>query len=96
MLKELERVVLTVDLPKHRLRVGDVGVIVLVHGAGYALEVFTVDGKTYDVVTVDADQVRPIGELEIAQVDKSSSLALTGCPCQLNLYSIFDGLSTFP
>jgi hypothetical protein len=68
MLKEHDRVVLTVDFPEYRLKAGDMGVIVFVHGQGegYEIEVFTVDGRTYDVITVDANQIRPIGQLEIA------------------------------
>ena len=68
MLKEHDRVVLTADFPEHRLKAGDIGVIVLTHGPGkgYEIEIFTADGKTYDVITVDADQVRPVSQLEIA------------------------------
>jgi len=68
MLKEHDRVVLTTDFPEYRLKAGDLGVIVLVHGhgKGYEVEIFTVDGQTYDVITVAADQVRPVGQLEIA------------------------------
>ena len=32
MIKEHERVALTVDLPDYHLKVGDVGVIVMIHG----------------------------------------------------------------
>ena len=68
MLKEHDRVVLTADFPEYRLKAGDMGVIVFVHaqGAGYEVEIFTVDGRTYDVITVEAHQIRPIGQLEIA------------------------------
>jgi hypothetical protein len=68
VLKEHDRVVLTADFPEYRLKAGDMGVIVFVHeqGAGYEVEVFTVDGRTYDVITVEAHQIRPVGQLEIA------------------------------
>ncbi|MCZ7541244.1 MAG: DUF4926 domain-containing protein [Anaerolineae bacterium] len=68
MLKEHDRVVLTADFPEHRLKAGDLGVIALVHGQGegYEVEIFTVNGQTYDVITVAAGQVRPVGQLEIA------------------------------
>ncbi len=68
MFKELDRVVLTADFPEYRLKAGDMGVIVMVHrgGAGYEIEAFTVDGKTYDIITVNDHQVRPIGHLDIA------------------------------
>lgn len=62
MIKEHERAVLTVDLPEHRLKKGDMGVVVMIHGEheGYELEIFSADGRTLDVITVDASQVRPV------------------------------------
>jgi hypothetical protein len=67
MINEYDRVVLTVDLPEQGLRAGDVGVVVMVHegGKGYELEIFAVDGHTLDVITVNADQVRPVTEREV-------------------------------
>jgi hypothetical protein len=67
MIKEHERVILTTDLPEYTLKAGDVGVVVLVHnnGEGYEVEVFTVDGHTLDVVTVEADQVRAATSLDV-------------------------------
>jgi len=66
MIKELERVALTVDFPEHHLKAGDVGAVVYVHGEGYEVEFFTLDGKTLDVITVLASQVRPVSSREIA------------------------------
>ena len=62
MLREHEHAVLTTDLPEYGLKAGDVGVVVMVHagGRGYELEIFTVDGRTLDVVTVTAEQVRAL------------------------------------
>jgi hypothetical protein len=70
MLQELEIVVLAVDLPEYGLQAGDMGTIVLVHsgGRGYEIEFTTVTGKTLAVVSVFADQVRPVAEHEIAHV----------------------------
>ncbi len=34
MIAELDAVVLTIDLPEHGLRAGDVGWVVMVHSAG--------------------------------------------------------------
>jgi len=67
MIREHERVVLTVDFPEHGLKAGDVGVVVMVHdgGAGYEIEIFTLDGQTLDVITVEAAQVRPVGPKEV-------------------------------
>jgi uncharacterized protein DUF4926 len=68
MIKELDSVVLTVDLPKHGLKQGDIGTVVLVHrgGEGYEVEFMTLDGETLAVVTLLHSQVRPIGHGEIA------------------------------
>ena len=67
VIQELERVILTVDLPEYQLQAGDVGVVVMIHqdGAGYEVEFFTLDGKTFDVVTVEQSHVRPIQPMEL-------------------------------
>ena len=68
MLKELETVVLTEDLPDHGLKAGDLGTVVLVHGlAGYEVEFTTLDGETLAVVSVFPHQARPVARREIAQ-----------------------------
>lgn len=67
MVNELERVVLTVSVPKEGLEVGDVGTVVHVYRDGKAFEVefTTLDGHTAAVVTVEASHVRPVGRREI-------------------------------
>ncbi len=67
-MKLLDQVVLAEDLPDHRLRAGDIGTVVLTYegGKGYEVEFMTLDGETLAVVTVLADQVRPIAHNEIA------------------------------
>jgi hypothetical protein len=67
-LHEHDPAVLTADLPEHGLQVGDIGTVVLVHGegAGYELEFVTLNGETIAVVSVFAEQVRPIERHEIA------------------------------
>ena len=68
MIKELDTVVLTADLPDHGLKAGDLGTVVLLHGhAGYEVEFMTLDGETLAVVSLTSRQVRPIGRREIAQ-----------------------------
>ncbi|MBE0481684.1 MAG: DUF4926 domain-containing protein [Dehalococcoidia bacterium] len=68
MIRELDTVVLTVDLPEHRLKKGDVGTVVLLHdGAGYEVEFMTLAGERVTVVTLSRSQVRPVGSCEIAQ-----------------------------
>lgn len=65
---ELDLVVLTQELPGEGLRAGDIGTVVLVHqgGAGYEVEFSALGGGTIAVVTLAADDVRPVGDREIA------------------------------
>ena len=66
MIRELDSVVLNVDLPEHGLRRGDVGTVVLEHGdRGYEVEFVTLDGETIAVATLLRDQVRAIQPGEI-------------------------------
>jgi len=68
MIKELDSVVLAVDVPAHRLKAGDVGTIVHAHGGGkgYEVEFVALDGETVAVVTLTTAEFRPIGRREIA------------------------------
>jgi len=68
MIKELDTVVLTEDLPEHGLKRGDLGTVVLVHDPeGYEVEFLTLDGQTFAVVSLFPGQLRPVGRGEIAQ-----------------------------
>ncbi|HXV99477.1 MAG TPA: DUF4926 domain-containing protein [Anaerolineae bacterium] len=69
MIEELERVILTIDLPEQNLKQGDIGTVVLVHqaGQGYEVEFVTLDGETMAAVSLFANQLRPVGRREIAQ-----------------------------
>ena len=68
MIKELDSVVLTTDLPEHGLSAGDIGTAVLVHegGKGCTVEFMTLAGQTIAVVTLLANQIRQIAKDEIA------------------------------
>ena len=70
MIRELDSIVLTTDLPEHSLKSGDIGTVVLVHRdeAGYEVEFVALDGETVAVVSVFASQVRPVRQREIAHV----------------------------
>ncbi|MGE0826336.1 MAG: DUF4926 domain-containing protein [Candidatus Binatia bacterium] len=61
MIAELDRVILTEDLPEHGLKAGDIGTVVLIHrgGEGYEVEFVALDGETLAVTSVLASQVRP-------------------------------------
>jgi hypothetical protein len=70
MIKELDDVILACELPEHGLSAGDIGTVVLVHrnGTGYEVEFTTLDGETIAVVTLLADQVRPVQAGAIAHM----------------------------
>lgn len=66
-ISELDRVVLTKDLPDERLVAGDVGVVVHAYpeSAAYEIEVFTLTGETLTVATVAADAVRKVDSRDV-------------------------------
>ena len=67
MMKELDTIVLTIDLPEFGLSAGDLGTVVLAHKhGGYEVEFVTLDGETMTVVSLAPEQVRPVGHREIA------------------------------
>ncbi len=68
MIKELDRVILTRDIPENNLKKGDLGIVVLVHAnsKGYEVEFSTLDGDTITVVTLNSEDVREIRKHEIA------------------------------
>ncbi|MDQ3624983.1 MAG: DUF4926 domain-containing protein [Verrucomicrobiota bacterium] len=67
MIREHNRVVLRTPVPDEGLEPGDIGAVVHVypHQEGYEVEFVTLTGQTAAVVTVTADQVRPVGRHEI-------------------------------
>ena len=67
MIHEHDRVVLTASFADEGLEPGDIGAVVHVYPqqAAYEVEFVTLTGKTAAVVTVSADQVRPVGSSEI-------------------------------
>ncbi len=68
MIKEHNRIVLTIDIPAEGLKSGDVGTVVHVYrdGLAYEVEFTTLAGDTAAVVTVEASQVRSVHQREIA------------------------------
>jgi hypothetical protein len=68
MIKEHDCVVLTKHLPEESLEAGDVGTVVHIHkgGAGYEVEFVTLTGETVAIVTLLADQVRPLNRRDLA------------------------------
>ena len=53
MIEDLDRVVLTRDIPEKKLKAGDVGTVVMVYKDGEAFEVefMTLDGGTFALAT---------------------------------------------
>jgi uncharacterized protein DUF4926 len=68
MIKEHDLVVLGTAVPDEGLVAGDVGTVVHIYRDGQAFEVefTTLEGKTAAVITVEASQVRPVGQREIS------------------------------
>jgi hypothetical protein len=75
MIQEHERAVLTKDIPDQGLKAGDVGTVIHIYkdGAAYEIEFFALDGRTLDVVTLEADQVRPVGRRDMLHVRELSA-----------------------
>ncbi len=67
MIRELEAIVLTRDIPEHGLRRGDIGAVVHCYKDGVAFEVEFVTGKgdTVAVITLESKEVRPMYPNEI-------------------------------
>jgi hypothetical protein len=67
MIRELDTVVLTRDVPEHGLRRGDLGAVVHVYRGGNAFEIefVTAEGRTVAVLTLEAADVRPMSNKEI-------------------------------
>lgn len=68
-IKALDTVVLTRDLPEHKLRQGDVGAVVEVYSPdGLEVEFVTGSGHTQALVTLKVSEVRPVGPADILAV----------------------------
>ena len=69
-IKEHDCIVLTKNLPEENLEAGDVGTAVHIHkdGAAYEVEFVTLAGRTVAVATVEASQLRPVGDRDLSHV----------------------------
>ncbi len=72
---EHDRVVLQVPVASEGLEPGDVGAVVHVYadGRAYEVEFTSLDGHTAAVVTLEADQVRPVSRRDIAHARTMSA-----------------------
>ncbi|HLX60119.1 MAG TPA: DUF4926 domain-containing protein [Planctomycetota bacterium] len=68
MIKEHDCVALRTPVPEERLEAGDVGTVVHIYkkGVAYEVEFLSLDGRTMKVVTLEANQVRPVKRREFA------------------------------
>ena len=75
MIKELDTVVLSQDLPEHGLKQGDIGAVVHSYKEGKAFEVEFITGKgdSVAVVTLNSEDVRLMQDEEILHVRKLQS-----------------------
>lgn len=74
-MKQLDPVVLTRDLPAHRLKAGDLGAVLHIAEGGDVFEVEFVraDGRTHAVASLTAADLRPVEGAEILHVRKLAS-----------------------
>ena len=74
MIREHDRVVLKTPVAAEGLEAGDVGAVVHVYrdGQAYEVEFVTLEGRTAAVVTLEADQVRPVHKREITHARELS------------------------
>ena len=70
MIQELDTVILVQDYPDQGLVKGDMGAVVMVHDGGKAFEVefVTLAGDTLGVLTLTADEIRPISVRAVPHV----------------------------
>jgi hypothetical protein len=68
-IKLLDTVVLTKDLPEHKLKCGDIGAVVEVYAPdGYEVEFVSGSGHTQALNTLRTDDIRPVGSEDILAV----------------------------
>ena len=72
MIKELDTVVLSRDIPEHGLKQGDIGAVVHIYSEGDAFEVEFITGQGYTlaVVTIESRDIRLMQDKEILHVRK--------------------------
>jgi hypothetical protein len=75
MIRELDTVVLTHDIPEHGLKKGDVGAVVhrYADGAAWEVEFVAAEGTTVAILTLCAADIRLMGNREILHVRELAS-----------------------
>ncbi|MFW6200160.1 MAG: DUF4926 domain-containing protein [Gemmatimonadota bacterium] len=76
MIGELERVVLTRDVPEHHLAEGDLGTVVFRYpdGSAYEIEFMSGNGDTVAVLTLESGDVRSLADGEILHARRLRSV----------------------
>ena len=68
-MKAFDSVVLRTDIPESGLKIGDVGAVVHIHSPeSFEVEFVTGEGYTVAVLTLEADDLRPMEQGEILHV----------------------------
>lgn len=69
-MKELENIVLNIDIPEHHLKKGDIGTIVFQceNKNTYEIEFSTFSGNSIAVLTLSDNDIRPIQNAELPHV----------------------------
>ncbi len=75
MVQELDTVVLTHDLEKHRLEIGDVGAVVHCYPrtGTFEVEFVTGEGRTAALITLAESDIRPMRDGEILHAREFTS-----------------------
>ena len=66
--QELDTVVLRRDLPKYKLRRGDLGAVVMSHGGAFDVEFVRASGRTQAVVRLSRGTMRAVRDDDILSV----------------------------
>jgi hypothetical protein len=75
MIRELETIVLTRDIPEHGLAKGDVGAVVHCYAGveAYEVEFVTADGRTVAVLSLEESEIRSMARGETLHVRELAS-----------------------
>ena len=78
MIRELETVALTHDIPKYGLKEGDIGAVVHCYGEkdAFETEFVTAEGRTIAVLTLSGVDIRQVGGREVLHVRPLEQVAI--------------------
>ena len=78
MFRELDTVALTHDIEGYRLKKGDIGAVVHRYkdGNAFEVEVVTGEGETIALLTLNKEDIRPIGGREVMHVRELEQMAM--------------------